>query len=75
MHFITTLLLLIASPEAVATEHPVEPEAAKPVKPKKICRAGAETGSRLTAKICKTQAEWDAQIGADASKLDRTKSN
>lgn len=74
MPFIATLLLLIASPETAASVTPTENGEAKPVKPKKICRAGAETGSRLTAKICKTQAEWDAQAGADAAELSRARS-
>ncbi|MVZ97300.1 hypothetical protein EUU23_06225 [Sphingorhabdus sp. IMCC26285] len=74
MHFFTILLLLVASPEVATLEQPSEIPDAKPVKPKKICRAGAETGSRLTAKICKTQAEWDAQVGADQSSLNRAKS-
>ena len=74
MQMIIVMLLLAASPDAAgstaSTETPAPTEAtAKPVKAKKICRAGASTGSRLTPKICKTQSEWDAQMGADASKL------
>jgi hypothetical protein len=78
MQTIITLLLLAASPEtapaATGTETPA-PAAAKPVKVKKICRAGAATGTRMTSKICKSQAEWDAQIGADATKIDNQRSN
>lgn len=64
------LLLLAASPD-VATSSTSTEATAKPVKPKKICRAGAETGTRMTSKICKTQAEWDAMQGADSTKIDR----
>lgn len=64
------LLLLAASPDTATAPAPAE-ATAKPVKPKKICRAGAETGTRMTSKICKTQAEWDAQMGADSTKIDR----
>lgn len=67
---IFALLLLAASPDAATTAASTEPTA-KPAKPKKICRAGAETGTRMTSKICKTQAEWDAQVGADSTKVDR----
>jgi hypothetical protein len=78
MQTIITLLLLAASPETASgltgTDTPA-PTAAKPVKIKKVCRAGAATGTRLTSKICKTQAEWDAQIGADSTKIDNQRSN
>jgi hypothetical protein len=70
MHFTIALLLLAASPEtAPATAAPETPQS-KPLKAKKICRAGSATGSRMTSKICKTQAEWDAQMDADATRLD-----
>ena len=76
MQTIITLLLLAASPDAATAVTGTEtPAPAKPVKVKKICRAGAATGSRMTNKICKTQAEWDAQIGADATKIDNQRRN
>lgn len=76
MQTIITLLLFAASPDAAAPVTSTEtPPTAKPVKVKKICRAGAATGTRMTSKICKTQAEWDAQIGADATKIDNQWSN
>lgn len=69
MQTIVALLLLTASPDAATSTTNSETPVAKPAKPKKICRPGAATGTRMTSKICKTQAEWDAQIGADASKI------
>ena len=78
MQSIITLLLLAASPETAPTVAGTEtpaPAATKPVKVKKICRAGADTGSRMTSKICKSQAEWDAQAGVDATRLDNQRSN
>jgi hypothetical protein len=70
MTAIFALLLLVSSPDAATNATPTEAPA-KPLKAKKICRAGAETGSRLSSKICKTQAEWDSQQGADAAKTSR----
>lgn len=69
MQTIVALLLLSTSPQAAGPATAAETPQAKPVKVKKICRAGADTGSRMTSKICKTQSEWDAQMGADASKV------
>lgn len=40
--------------------------------PKKICRRGEETGSRLRApSICRTQAEWDAIEKASGDQASR----
>lgn len=76
MQTIITLLLLAVSPDAAPLVTGTEtPPTAKPVKVKKICRAGAATGSRMTSKICKSQAEWDAQIGADSTKIDNQRNN
>lgn len=74
MQTIVALLLLSTSPDAAGSaansETPAPVEAtAKQAKPKKICRAGERlTGTRMAPQICKTQAEWDAQTGADAGK-------
>lgn len=70
MQTIITLLLLAASPDAATSTTGTETPAAKPVKVKKVCRPGSATGTRMSSKICKTQAEWDAQLGADSTKLD-----
>lgn len=70
MLFILPALLFAATPDTDKVSNGTEATEAKPIKVKKICRAGAATSTRLTNKICKTQAEWDAQIGADATKMD-----
>lgn len=52
---------VILSPTPVQTpiERPVEP---KKQKPKKICRVDDNaTGTRISHRVCKTQAEWDAK--------------
>jgi hypothetical protein len=53
-------LALSAAPADSVAATPTTPVAAKPEKPKKICRADGTTGSRLKSRICKTQEEWDA---------------
>jgi hypothetical protein len=45
--------LCLAAPLAAQTE-----AAAKPVKPKKICRSEIAVGSIMPRNICHTQAEW-----------------
>lgn len=67
LSFALTLLLTAAAPEAAAEPAPTT-TAAKPVKPKKICRGEANTGSRLAKKVCRTQEEWDNQ--ADSARDD-----
>ena len=59
-------LLLLASassnstaPAEVTTSKPTAVIAAKPVKPKKICKGIAVTGSRLGKRECKTQEQWE----------------
>ncbi len=58
---LTVLLLAAASPETAATTTvpPVQPVAAKPKKPAKICRSIVMTGSRVGSRVCKTAAEWN----------------
>lgn len=47
-----------AAPQPTASEQPLQ--AAKPPKPKLVCRTNQVTGSRLGAeRICKTQEEWN----------------
>ncbi len=53
------LLSTAAAPEGAASGTPA-PEGAKPAKAKLVCRADDVSGSRVRAKICKTQAEWDS---------------
>ena len=57
--------LLVASDPAVAAEQPsaaapvASAPAAKPAKPKKICKAlDADTGSHMSKRVCKTEDEW-----------------
>lgn len=64
---ILSLALSAAAPEAAGTPAPTT-TAAKPAKPKKICRTDVNTGSRLKGRTCKTQEQWDAQpqdVGSD----------
>lgn len=65
---ISLALSAAAAEPATTSDTPTETKA-KPVKAKKICRPGATTGSRLSSKICKTQAEWDAMQGSDTSEF------
>lgn len=69
MHTIIALLLLTASPDpapaASTTIIVIAPD-----QPKKICRAGAATGTRVTKNICRTQAEWDAMQSPHFNKSD-----
>jgi len=71
MPFIIGILLSAATPDAGNATNGTETAETKPVKAKKVCRAGASTGSRLPSKVCKTQSEWDAQQGADAGRIKR----
>ena len=74
LRFAPALLLLFALPaQAVADEAPV---AAKPVKPRMICKRDAETGTKIAKSICHTWEEWkkidDAQSEQAKLLLDRT---
>jgi hypothetical protein len=71
MSFIIAILISAATPNAGNAPNGTDATQTKPVKAKKVCRAGASTGSRLPSKICKTQSEWDAQQGADAGRVKR----
>lgn len=54
-----TLVLALAAVQAPAA-------APAPDLNKKICKAGAKTGSRLgVGSICKTRAQWDAESRAN----------
>ena len=48
------------APAPAATEDSNGGTAAKPKKEKKICRGEENSYSRMAARTCKTQAEWDA---------------
>lgn len=63
---------LISMPALAAADEtaaPVQTDAAKPAKPKKICRkAEASSTSRIgVARVCKTAEEWAAADGNGAS--------
>ena len=57
------VLLASASSNSTApaevTVNPTTVAAAKPAKPKKICKSIAVTGSRLGKRECKTQEQWE----------------
>lgn len=57
---VLSLALSAAAPETAAEPAPAT-TAAKPEKPKKICRSDVNTGSRLKGRVCKTQEQWDNQ--------------
>lgn len=57
--FAFALLLSAAAPEGAVSENPA-PAHVKPAKAKMVCRADDTSGSRVRAKICKTQQEWDS---------------
>lgn len=57
---VLSLALSAAAPEAATSPAPAT-TAAKPPKPKKICRTDADTGTRLKTRTCKTQEQWDNQ--------------
>jgi hypothetical protein len=55
--------ILLAGGGAMAKEKSEQP------KEHKICKSEAQTSSRIPPpKVCRTQAEWDAQADADARK-------
>ncbi len=64
--FSLTLALMLAASDAPAAT----PPAAKPEKPKKICRAAERTGSRMSKRICKTADEWAIYDRGDNAKMD-----
>ncbi|MEI4508192.1 hypothetical protein WBQ88_12675 [Sphingopyxis sp. CCNWLW253] len=57
---VLSLALSAAAPEAAEAPAPTT-AAAKPAKPKKICRSEADTGTRMKTRTCKTQEQWDNQ--------------
>lgn|GEM_PF-1601017 len=57
-------LLLLAPTPGLATTEPEQP-AAKPAKPRKICRSQTPTGRLISASVCHTQEEWDAVDAAN----------
>jgi hypothetical protein len=62
--FSATLLLVAVSltPAASATDAPAT--AAKKTETKKVCQSYAKVGTLLKRKVCRTQAEWDADTRA-----------
>ncbi len=68
MHPAIALLLLTASPAPAPAETLIIVIA--PEQPKKICRPGAATGTRVTKNICRTQTEWEAMQSPHFNKSD-----
>lgn len=58
---LTALLIVMTLP----AQEPVQ-KADKPAKEKPVCRSVRKTGSRLPERVCKTQAEWDAEAQKNA---------
>ena len=59
--------LMLAAPQQAA------PDTAQPME-KMICRRVAKTQSRIAPpRVCKTQAQWDAEARDQAEGLDRTR--
>lgn len=74
MHVIIALLLVSTSPEPIVVTG--APRALpEPMETKKICRAGAATGTRITKNICRTQAEWEAMESTHFNKMDAVFNN
>jgi hypothetical protein len=70
-----TLFLSLALAAAAAENPPADgatttTQPAKPVKPKKICKATRMTGSSIGRRVCKTQEQWDAIAADGAQALD-----
>ena len=70
--FATLLILGLSAPTLADAQDAPKMEKVKKAKPKKICKnVAVETGSRMgIPKICKTQAEWDAEEARDADTVD-----
>ncbi|MBY4637043.1 hypothetical protein K5P26_07825 [Sphingopyxis sp. XHP0097] len=72
-------MTLIFAAASVAADAPAQPvpaqQSAKPQKVKRICKPDRVTGSRLSSRTCKTQAEWDAIEGNVASQQLESRSN
>ena len=52
---------IVATTGASASDPSAQPEAkAEPDQSRRVCRTVTPSGSRLTRRICRTQAEWDA---------------
>ncbi|MEG3177004.1 hypothetical protein U1872_12245 [Sphingomonas sp. RB3P16] len=67
-----TMLLMFATALLVAPVMAQTPDPAPTpkVKEKKICRADANTGTRLSTSTCHTKAEWDAIAQQNARNVD-----
>jgi hypothetical protein len=51
-----------------------QPAKAKPDSSRKVCQNLVPTGTRMSARVCKTQAEWDASRDKTADNLLRHQS-
>jgi hypothetical protein len=75
MQLIFVFLLQAASPQADGPILVMGNVQTEPAKERKICRAGAATGTRVTKNICRTQAEWDAMQSHYFNKTDQVFNN
>jgi uncharacterized protein YigE (DUF2233 family) len=69
MRIILSLALLAGVSLAAPAMAQNQPEAAKPAKPKRICRVDPTTGSVMPRYVCHSKEEWSAidKIARDAS--------
>ena len=49
-----------AAPASAADDGASKPKKAKEDTSRRVCRSVVPTGSRMSGRICRTQAEWDA---------------
>jgi hypothetical protein len=64
-----SLALAATTAEAPASQSATETAAKPAKKPKMICRRIADTGSRLAARECRTQEDWDRQADSISQQL------
>jgi hypothetical protein len=53
---------------------PLQPKKARTDTSRKICRIMVPTGSRMTTRICRTQAEWDKSMDKNQESMLRYQS-
>jgi hypothetical protein len=70
MQAIFAFLLSSLHPNPIPAIIIVDALRVEPAQTKKICRPGAVTGTRVSGKICKSQAEWEAHVSRTFNKSD-----
>jgi hypothetical protein len=70
MQAIFAFLLSSVHPNPIPAIIVVDAPRVEPAQSKNICRPGAVTGTRVSGKICKSQAEWDAHVSRNFNKTD-----